>query len=115
MHGYDVHKTFYMYQNREIHGPWLRDSGHKLRPIWPYNENICNIIKCSSLLTSTFEINQRHVYDIHEVFYLNCKIMVLVSGVHVLEWCQYIHILKMHQIFENLLPSFHSRGDSMNA
>lgn len=113
MYAYDVHKTFY--QNCEYHGPWFRGSGHKLRPIWPYNENVCNLIKYYSLLTSIFKINQRHVYDIHEVFYLNCKIRVLLSGTHVLELCQYIHILKMHQIFKNLLPSFHSTGDSVNA
>lgn len=42
MHGYDVHKTFYMYQNGEIYGPWFTGLGHKLSPIWPYYENVCN-------------------------------------------------------------------------
>jgi hypothetical protein len=40
MHNYDVHKCHY--QISEIHSPWIRGSGHRAGPIWPYSEDELN-------------------------------------------------------------------------
>lgn len=38
MHGYFVHKA--LYQNYEIHGPWVKDSSPRAEKIRPDNENV---------------------------------------------------------------------------
>jgi hypothetical protein len=48
MHGYDVHKALYL--NCEIDDPWVKGSGPRAVPIWPYSENVLNLSKSSSLL-----------------------------------------------------------------
>lgn len=39
-----------LYQNCEIHSPWVRCSGSKVSPIWQYSRNKLTIRKSSSLL-----------------------------------------------------------------
>jgi hypothetical protein len=39
-----------MFINCEIDGPWVRGSGPKAGPIWPYSENVLNLRKSPSLL-----------------------------------------------------------------
>lgn len=48
MHDYDVLEA--LYQNCEIHGPWVRDSGSRVGPMWPYSKNVLTLRKYSSQL-----------------------------------------------------------------
>ena len=52
MHDYDVQEA--LYQNGEIHDPWVRGSGSRVGPIWPYSKNVLNLRKSSSLLPYIF-------------------------------------------------------------
>lgn len=43
MYGNDVHEA--LYENNEIHYPWVRSSGPKVGSIWPYCKTVLNLRK----------------------------------------------------------------------
>jgi len=47
LHSYNVHEALYI--NCEIHGPWVRGSGSRMGPVWPYSIYVFNLRKSSSL------------------------------------------------------------------
>lgn len=53
LHYHDVHEA--LYQNSEIHGPWIRVSGPKAGPKWPYNEHVINLTIIFSISTEVDE------------------------------------------------------------
>lgn len=54
MYGNDVHEA--LYENNEIHYPWVRSSGPKVGSIWPYCKTVLNLRK-KCLLPYTFVRN----------------------------------------------------------
>lgn len=55
MHGYDFYEALYF--NCKTHSPLVGVLGPRAGQIWPYRYNVFNLIKSSSQLTYTFEIN----------------------------------------------------------
>lgn len=55
MYYYDVHEV--LYYDCEIHNPWVRGSGSRMGPIWPYSKKELNLRKSSSPLPYTFVKN----------------------------------------------------------
>ena len=58
MHDYGVHEAVYL--NCKFDDPWVRGSGPRAGPIWPYSENVLNLRKSSSLLPYIFEKNYNY-------------------------------------------------------
>lgn len=52
---YDVHEA--LYQNFEIHNPWVRALGPRVGSVWPYRKNVWNLTKSSYLLQYIFKEN----------------------------------------------------------
>lgn len=48
-----------------------------------------------------------HYDDVQEVLYQNMKLMGPGSGVQVVEWTQFGHIVKMFLILEDFFLNFH--------
>ena len=53
MQDYTVHEA--LYQNCEIHDPFVSGSGSRVGPIWPYSKNVLYLKKSSSLLPHMWE------------------------------------------------------------
>lgn len=64
MHVYKVHAA--IYQNYEIHGPWIRGTGPRMGMIWPFSENICYLTEIFFSTPIYIRANWTHSYDLNE-------------------------------------------------